>query len=368
MKKSNGIEIKNFYDAVVKKFYGISMILKKSQFDIVTFSASIADFMVPIKYSPNLKYNYNYFFTCLYDFAISSSSFRKYKGPHNFPIDGKYLNQIHNKLCKNKVYDEINRQLLNRYFKKNKEIKTKYQIIDSSFIQNKGGSVKNNNHLLSEKEKIKNAHIRNENIWIDKENIKIKSKNNKINNTNDKIPYIKKKKERTFIENNRYNGRKKYFKIDTITDSIGTPLVSTFVSSKQSDCDSLEKTINSLPINLNTLNNSKINRYKQYFLADSGYHSKKNIDFVEKKGYIPLIKYNKRNERRKHIIKKNTFKGKQLKIYKKRMIIESFFSWIKNCPTINQNYQKTIESFNGLLLLCSSFFISKRMNIILIEK
>jgi len=79
--------------------------------------------MLPIKYSPNQKYDYHYLFSCLYDFTVCSSSWNKYKGFTNFPIDGKYLNQIHNKLNKNGVYDEINKQLLNIYLKKNKEIK-----------------------------------------------------------------------------------------------------------------------------------------------------------------------------------------------------------------------------------------------------
>jgi hypothetical protein len=117
----------------------------------------------------------------------------------------------------------------------------------------------------------------------------------------------KKCKEETFIDYNRYNGyfvnkisiigkeciaflsnngRKKYFKISTITDSFGTPLTSTIISSKQSDNISLIETIEKMPINLNTLRNSKINRYKQHLLADSGYHSSANKETLEKIGYI----------------------------------------------------------------------------------
>jgi len=96
----------------------------------------------------------------------------------------------------------------------------------------------------------------------------------------------KKCKEETFIDYNRYNGRKKYFKISTITDSFGTPLTSTIISSKQSDNISLIETIEKMPINLNTLRNSKVNRYKQHLLADSGYHSNANKENLEKIGYI----------------------------------------------------------------------------------
>jgi len=101
---------------------------------------------------------------------------------------------------------------------------------------------------------------------------------------------------------------------------LGTPLVSTIVSSKQSDCTSLIPTVNKLPINLNTLRNSKVNRYKQHMLADAGYCSNNNKLFLKKLGYVPIIAYNKRNERNKQKIKENKLKEKQLKIFKKRWI------------------------------------------------
>jgi len=335
----------------------------ENNFDIIGFSASIADIMLPIKYSPNQKYDYKYLFACLYDFINTSTSWNKYRGFENFPINGKYLNQIHNKLVNNGVYEEINRQLLNIYLKKGKEIKLKYQMIDSSFIRNKVGSIKNNNHLLSDQVKEKNKIIEEENKIIDKENKIIDEINKNKSNRNDQLPHKRKKKKETFIDHNRYNGRKKYFKVSTITDSVGTPLVSTIISSKQSDSISITETINKIPIELNTLKNSKINRYKQYFLADAGYDSKKNKLYLKKIGYTPIIAYNKKNQKNKKIIELNKLKGKELKIYKKRNIVESFFSWIKNYAIINQNYQKTIKSYNGLLLSASSILISKRINI-----
>ena len=41
---------------------------------------------------------------------------------------------------------------------------------------------------------------------------------------------------------------------------------------------------------------SNENKYKQYFLADSGYDSKRIRKFVVKKGYTPIIKPNNRNQ------------------------------------------------------------------------
>lgn len=60
---------------------------------------------------------------------------------------------------------------------------------------------------------------------------------------------------------NFLNGRKKYIKISSIVDSKGAPLSNVIVSSKQSDSISVNETINGIPINLNTLRNSKVNRY-----------------------------------------------------------------------------------------------------------
>lgn len=145
---------------------------------------------------------------------------------------------------------------------------------------------------------------------------KVKKLNKKNKKLNKFLPKNKIKKIQSFIDFNRYNGRKKYIKI-SITNSLGTPLTSTIISSKQSDIISLIETFNKLPINLNTLRNSKNNRYKQHLLADSGYDSKKNKNYLRKKGYVPIIVYNKRNETDKEKIKNNKLKGKNLKIYKK---------------------------------------------------
>ena len=52
--------------------------------------------MVPIKYSPNGEYTHRDFLTCLIDYATKNVSWRKYKGTIDCPIDGRYLNAIHN--------------------------------------------------------------------------------------------------------------------------------------------------------------------------------------------------------------------------------------------------------------------------------
>ena len=169
---------------IISKYY--KKILKKdSNFDLIKFAVPIIDLIAPIGISPNQKYDHKYFLICLIDFVESGTSWTKYKGTLEYPIGGKYLNQIHNKYVNFKVYEEINEALLRKYLTYGKEQKLKSQSIDSSFIANKRGSVKNNNHLLSDKEKKENNAIREENKTL---------------------PKNKQKKEKTFIDTNRYNG------------------------------------------------------------------------------------------------------------------------------------------------------------------
>ena len=312
------------------------VILKK----LINQAVPIIDLLAPVKESPNGIFDNRYFLTCIIDFSSNGTYWTKYSGTKDHPINGKYLNAIHNKYSRCGVYDEINRQVLNKYLEKGKEQKLTDQIIDSSFIANKGGSIKKNNYLLSDK---------------------AKQKNKKIRKHNKNAPKNKRKREESFIDYNRYNGRKKYFKVSTLTDSLGTPLTSVIVSSHQSDSISLIETVDNLNVNLNTLRNSKVNRYKQRLLADPQYDTKKNKEYLTKLGYKPFIKYNKRNTKNKKTIKNNQFNKQEEQTYKKRLRIESFFSWIKNYPTINQNYQKSIESYRGLLLLASTIIISKRI-------
>jgi hypothetical protein len=158
---------------------------KLKKFNLIEFAVPIIDHLCPIKYSPNGKYDNKYFLICILDFIERNVSWRKYKGTIEYLIGGVYLNGIHNKYCNMGVYDEIERQLKNKYLQTDRECKLKYQILDSSFIPNKQGSLKKNNYLLTKEEKKKNKKIRK-------------------NNYN--LPKNKQKRENNFIDFNRYNG------------------------------------------------------------------------------------------------------------------------------------------------------------------
>ena len=81
--------------------------------------------------------------------------------------------------------------------------------------------------------------------------------------------------------------------------------MSKIVSSKQSDAISLIETVDKIQININTLKNSTHNRYKQHMLADSGYDSNRNKNYLRKKGYIPIIASNIKNTKNEQLIKQN---------------------------------------------------------------
>jgi hypothetical protein len=73
-----------------------------------------------------------------------------------------------------------------------------------------------------------------------------------------------------------------------------------------------------MQINTNQQKYINHNRYKQYILADKGYYSQNNINYLNLNGYIPIIEIKKDSNK----IKFMPNKYKQL--YKKRIIVENY--------------------------------------------
>ncbi len=109
-------------------------------------------------------------------------------------------------------------------------------------------------------------------------------------------------------------------KISLICDSNGFPLEFECYRGNKYDSKILMEQLKetSLMNHYNTIKNIK------YFLADGGYDSIEIKEEIKKLGYEPLILQNKRNIKDKRKIIK--FNKKQRGIYKKRLIIERFFS------------------------------------------
>ncbi len=249
---------------------------------------------------------------------------------------------VHLKYIEKGVYKAINNKLLEIYLKNNRcslrgkgfspfpeRLKLKYQSIDSSFspagagIANKGGIYKS---------KINDVKYDNQKILT---KVPLKT----LEEAADK---------HKIIQYNRYNGRKRYLKISAITSSSpqrGMPV-------KRAGA----------VLGIYIL---------QAKSGDSGYDSKRNKNLLIKRGYTPIIKPNKRNNKKnKHKIKLTM---KQQRIYKKprsplcggesgeRLVVEHNFAWVKNYPIINQIYEKTISSYDGLLQLVNSIVLSKKI-------
>jgi hypothetical protein len=77
-----------------------------------------------------------------------------------------------------------------------------------------------------------------------------------------------------------------------------------------------------------------------------------------------LIKWNKKNTKNKDIIKKNKFTKKENRVYKKRIIVENFFSWKDiMIPRSDKIYDRKILNFMGLFLLLSAMLIIKKVRL-----
>ena len=132
-------------------------------------------------------------------------------------------------------------------------------------------------------------------------------------------------------------------------DSKGIPLEVSITRGNKHGARIAPKVINKLE-----QNNSK---HKKYLLADKWYDSNKIREIIIEKKYEPIIPKRKY----KTIVKKKSLNRKQIKIYKKRIIVENFFAWIKMNPKIDKIYEKTVKSYQGLLRLSCSMLVYKRL-------
>lgn len=93
---------------------------KMRNFNLIDFAVPIIDLLCPVKYSPNGKFDNKYFLISLLYFCEKNVSWNKYEGSIKYPIKGKYLNQIHNTYVKNKVYDQVFKEIVDKYLKTGK--------------------------------------------------------------------------------------------------------------------------------------------------------------------------------------------------------------------------------------------------------
>ena len=160
--------------------------------------------------------------------------------------------------------------------------------------------------------------------------------------------------------NNKNIGRNKYYKnkrgikVSTIVDSNGVPLNLECFMGNSNDAKFVDRLYNNSFVDYFLIN--KKYKKKSYFLGDKAYDTK-NIRNLTKNNHITIIDYNKRNS--KKVTKKlNTF---EKKIYKKRIKVENFYSWLTRFPKMNIIVERSLESFTGLVLLCTSLILENKI-------
>lgn len=289
--------------------YHFKKLLSKDIHFVIKEIVSCVHIQIPPKnpfYRRNVKYSIQDYAIGIIDVIKNSSSYNSYNGI----IKGNTLRKKHAEWCKKGVYEMVYNNMLNEYFKKvPSSTSLKNQSIDSTFIIDVNGSKDAGFSGIYKKGKSKAA---------------------------------------------------KGVQITSIVESNGIPISMNISSANKYDSTLLQNTVNHCFMNPNTEKRQHNNKHKQYFLADSGYDSKSNIHFLKKKGYVPLIKQNRRNIKNKKLLQK--WNNKQKRIYKKRNIIENYHSWIKKFVRIKSLYEKKMKYYEGNVLLCISIITSRRIN------
>ena len=238
-------------------------------------------------FNPRYKYTEKLYIGCIFYILKYGSTWDSFIGP----ISGKQLNKRHNEYLLTDVYSQFFNKSLKLYLK---TTNVKYLSLDATIF------------------------------------------NNKYNIETDKHLPI--------------NKNRKGLKDSTIVDDKGSPLTPPIiVDSSVHDSKIAIKNIDKI-LNNEIINNSfRKTKGHIYLLADSAYDDGKIREKLKSNNIIPIIKPNNRST--KNPKKKRYLKKAEKKKYRKRLSVEHFFAIIKRHPKINCVYEKTIPSYEGLLLL-----------------
>ena len=147
----------------------------------------------------------------------------------------------------------------------------------------------------------------------------------------------------------RYNGHKKrkVTKVSLETDSNGVVIKSTLNNGNMNDAK--------IFINDTTkeylADKDLLERFKNYYSADSGYYTRKILDYLKENNFIAIIRANKKNTKNENKLKKLKMTKYQRYIYNKRFIIEDTNSNIKSFKLIQTRMDRKLESFENSLFI-----------------
>jgi len=130
-------------------------------------------------------------------------------------------------------------------------------------------------------------------------------------------------------------------------DAKGVPLVVDISEGNRHDCKLFERAQNKLEES----EIIKVKQNKRYFLGDKGYDSEKIREVMKKMGYETIIAKRKRKANDVSLNKK------EVKIYRKRIIVENSFSWLKRYAKVDRIYEKNKMSYEGVVNLAISMII-----------
>jgi transposase len=218
-------------------------------------------------------------------------------------ISGKTLNYYMLIFTKYNIFKNVYTSILEKYIEKNKAQKLKFQSIDTSYVQNKYGVSK--------------------------------------------------------FGRNVYYKSKRGYKLSIITDIHGIPISVLLDACNIHDTQFVKEHLCNFLIDPETHKYKKCNKYKQYILADKGYCSSNIKKEIIEKGYELICPKNKRNTKNKKKIVKMT--NKKREIYKRRIIVENSFSWIKMNKRINNIHEKKFETYLSFVYLSLIKLICKRI-------
>lgn len=256
------------------------------------------------KYSPKRLLDESDYFEAYLHFLDNSIYYSRFTYTINGKtIKGKYLNEKVNKWNNLGIFNKMHKKILDEYLKL-ESANIEHMAIDSQFIRNRFMPTKR-------------------------------------------------------VGRNKFYKNKNGLKFTTIVDDNGTPLTISLDNGKIYDSKLLISICDKMLTDINlTFNN------KQYLLADSGYDSNKNTEYIKKQKLIPIIKQNIRKTKDKQKIKKKKFTKKEQKIYNKRIIVENFFSWKDLIiPRTDKIYDKKISNFFGMMLIMTSDIILNKMRL-----
>jgi len=150
------------------------------------------------------------------------------------------------------------------------------------------------------------------------------------------------------------------YKVHVITDSKRVP-----ISMAVTNCTDHDSNFVTLLLKNKIINDAIFNNNVKTFLADSAYSTLSNLYDLSNSGINVIMGRNKQ-----HITKctaVNDISKEHKETYGGRCIVENFFANIERYPCLINNYEKTPESYAGLLTFVLCIILTNKINTLISE-